>query len=289
MKKLKLVVFKTISMPTNGFLPAKIFGAFIIALIALNVVIVMADTFSDLSAQYGDLFIIIDYFTAVIFTVEYLLRIWTADLLYPDARRPRLKYLLSPSAIVDLIAILPLFIPAVAHVNLRVLRTIRLVRIFKLNRYSYAFATIVKVLKLKSRQLISSIISILILIFISSVLMYGFEHTAQPEVFSNAFSGIWWSVVTITTVGYGDIYPVTIAGKVCGAVIALLDVGFIAVPAGILSAGFVEQTERDEGVFSKTKESVPAQLRILFELKKENALTDEEFESAKADLLNKLK
>ncbi len=289
MGKLKKMVFKTISPSKDGFLPAKIFGAFIVALIALNIVVVTADTFSDISAEYGTLFLVIDYVTAVIFTIEYILRIWTADLLYPDAKHPRIKYFLSLWAIVDLIAIMPLFIPMVAHVNLRVLRSIRLVRVFKLNRYSHAFATIIKVFKLKSRQLISSVISIFILIFISSVIMYGVEHVEQPEVFSNAFSGIWWSVVTITTVGYGDIYPITVAGKICGAVIALLDVGFIAVPAGIISAGFVEQFERDEGFIGKGKDSVPEQLRLLFELKKENALTDEEFDKAKTELLKKLK
>ena len=113
----------------------------------------------------------------------------------------------------------------------------------KFNRYTSAFGVIAEVFKRKSAQLISSVVVVGLLMIISSVLMYNVEHPVQPDIFKNAFSGLWWSVATFTTVGYGDIYPVTALGKVLSSVIALLGIGLVAVPTGIISAGFIELTE----------------------------------------------
>jgi voltage-gated potassium channel len=146
-------------------------------------------------------------------------------------------------AIVDLLAILPFYLPFIIPIDLRVLRAIRLfrlLRLLKVNRYTNALSDVGNVLKRKATQLLSSMFVVLILMVIASILMYSIENEAQPAIFENAFSGLWWSIATLTTVGYGDIYPVTIAGKILGAVIALLGIGLVAVPTGIISAGFME-------------------------------------------------
>jgi len=174
------------------------------------------------------------------------MRIWTAPLKYAGMRplSATAKHALSFMAIVDLLAILPFYLPFIFPIDLRVLRMIRLLRLLrllKMNRYTTALSAIAAVFRRKAAQLISSMFVASLLIVISSVLMYTVENPVQPAIFRNAFSGLWWAVATFTTVGYGDIYPVTAAGRVIGAIIALLGIGLVAVPTGIISAGFVEQ------------------------------------------------
>lgn len=290
MSKFKKQVFRIISPDHDGYMPSKIFDISIIILILLNVVIVVADTFDNIPLGFSNIFSIIDIVSMIIFTVEYLLRLWTADLLYPDAKKPRLKYLFSASAVIDLLAILPFYIPFIIPIDLRVLRMLRLfrlIRIFKLNRYSDAFSAIGKVMKSKSHQLVSSIMIVLILMFISSVIMYGVEHEKQPDVFQNAFSGMWWAIATLTTVGYGDIYPITEIGKLLGAIIALLGIGIVAVPTGIISAGFVEQIDHMQDD-SSILADIPSQIKTLNELKTDHAITEDEYQKAKSELLDKL-
>ena len=120
------------------------------------------------------------------------------------------------------------------------LRIIRLFRVFKINRYTNALVSIAKVFKNKQSELLSSIFVVLLLMIVASVLMYGVENKAQPEVFRNAFDALWWALATLTTVGYGDIYPITVLGKILSAIIAILGIGLVAVPTGIISAGFME-------------------------------------------------
>ena len=217
----------------------------IVTLILINTVTIIAATFS-LSALKIRIFLIIEIVSVIIFSVEYILRLWTADLLYPE-KKPfiaHIKFFFSP--IVDLLAILPFYIPFLLPIDLRILRLIRLLRLFrlfKMNRYTSGLSSIGNVLKKKSDQLVSSIFVVFLLMIISSVIMYYFENPVQPDVFSNAFSGLWWAISTFTTVGYGDIYPLTIAGKIFSAIIALLGIGLVAVPTGIISAGFMENIE----------------------------------------------
>lgn len=126
------------------------------------------------------------------------------------------------------------------------LRIIRLFRVFKINRYTNALVSIVKVFKNKQSELLSSIFVVLLLMIVASVLMYGVENKAQPEVFRNAFDALWWALATLTTVGYGDIYPITVLGKILSAVIAILGIGLVAVPTGIISAGFMENMNKSQ-------------------------------------------
>ena len=242
MKSIKNKIFKIIQPADNSSIISKMFDLVIVTLILINTVTIIAATFS-LSALKIRIFLIIEIVSVIIFSVEYILRLWTADLLYHEK-----KLFFSPMAIVDLLAILPFYIPFLLPIDLRILRLIRLLRLFrlfKMNRYTSGLSSIGNVLKKKSDQLVSSIFVVFLLMIISSVIMYYFENPVQPDVFSNAFSGLWWAISTFTTVGYGDIYPLTVAGKIFSAIIALLGIGLVAVPTGIISAGFMENIENN--------------------------------------------
>ncbi|MGN0571690.1 MAG: ion transporter [Candidatus Fimenecus sp.] len=250
MKKIKRRTFEIIQAANNHDVPSRIFDIGILILIIINVILVIAETF-DISPTTEKVFYYIETVSVIIFTIEYLCRVWTADLLYPNLNgfRSRLKYIFSFIALIDLFAILPFYIPFIIPVDLRVLRMLRIIRlfrIFKLNRYTTALTTIAEVFRKKKNQLISSIFVVLLLMIVASVLMYNIESKAQPEVFDNAFSALWWSVATLTTVGYGDIYPITAMGKVLSAIIALLGIGLVAVPTGIISSGFMETIDHQE-------------------------------------------
>lgn len=181
--------------------------------------------------------------TVLFFTVDYVLRIWTADYIYEQKFTPakaRLKFIFSPTGIVDFLSCIPYFLPFTGDF-LRIFRIIRILRVFRVHRYSDPLHVIGSVVIRKKGQLLSSIFIVLVLIIASSLLMYALEHEAQPEAFANAFSGFWWAVNTLLTVGYGDVVPITFVGKICGTILTFLGVGMVAIPTGILSAGFMEQ------------------------------------------------
>ncbi len=217
------------------------FDYFIAVVIVSNIAATFLDTFSELS-DFSGIFTVIDGVTVSIFCVEYLMRIWTADLLYPENNpvMARVRFLLSFDGIVDLLTILPFFFLS-GFIVFRMLRVVRILRLFRINSQYDSFNVIKTVLIEKRNQIASSVFIIIVLMLASSLGIYSAEHSAQPEVFSNAFSGIWWSVSTLLTVGYGDIYPVTVVGKIMAIFIAFLGVGVVAIPTGIISAGFVEQ------------------------------------------------
>ncbi len=205
-------------------------------------------TFERMRADCGWLLLTIEYITAVFFALDYLLHLWTADCRYPDLSRPRslLRYVTSFTGLVDLFSFLPYFIPVLpaGAVAFRLIRIIRIFRLFRINRYYDSLMVIWDVIYSKRQQLISSVTIILILMIAASLCMYSLEHDAQPDKFKNALSGIWWAASTLLTVGYGDIVPITTAGKIFGIVITFLGVGMVAIPTGIISAGFVDQYSR---------------------------------------------
>lgn len=249
-KRVKNGIFNILHSEKNQNKAAKIFDLFIIGLIIINLIMVIADTFT-LPDKLSNIMSYLETFSVIIFSIEYILRVWTADLVYPDSKpaKARIKYILSFMALIDLVAILPFYIPFLIKIDLRALRalrTVRLLRIFKMNRYTKALSTIADVFRRKASQLQSSVFVVSLLMIISSVLMYQAEHSAQPGVFKNAFSGIWWAVATFTTVGYGDIYPVTVTGKILSAIIAMLGIALVAVPTGIITAGFMEQMKEKD-------------------------------------------
>lgn len=241
------MIFQTISSPDVPTTASRIFDLCIIFLIVLDVIVVVAETF-QLPEWLSLVTCYVELFSVIIFTIEYLLRIYVADLLYPELSpfRARLRYMRSFMAIVDLLSILPFYSAYLIPVDLRILRTFRVgrgLRFLKLNRYTSALNLIGDVFKRKKAQLLSSMGVVFVVMLVASVIMYHIENEAQPEVFDNALSALWWAIITITTVGYGDVYPVTVMGKVLGAVIALLGIGLVAVPTGIIASGFSETLE----------------------------------------------
>ncbi len=234
-------IFDIIQIGNKSDFVSRFFDVFIATVIILNIVVMFLETFQELQA-YFDLFYWIEVVTVSIFVVEYLLRIWTADLLYPDKNRLRAigRFLVSYDGIIDLLTILPFFFLD-GFVVFRMLRVVRIFHLFRINSKYDSFNVIKNVIYDKKNQIFSSIFIILILMLASSLGVYSAEHEAQPEVFKNAFSGMWWAVSTLLTVGYGDIYPVTIWGQIMGILTAFFGVGVVAIPTGIISAGFVEQ------------------------------------------------
>lgn len=244
MKKLKSLIYNLIRDDDENNLASNIFDGVIITLIIINVITIIADTFNP-PPVVSEVFHCVEVVSVIIFSVEYVLRVWTSDLIRPDINpwKARLKYVFSPMALIDFVAIAPFYIPFIVSIDLRILRMLRIVRlfrVFKVNRYTHAMSTIGAVLKQKKSQLLSSIVIVFLLMVMAAVLMYNIESEAQPEAFSNAFDALWWAVATLTTVGYGDIYPVTVLGKLLSAVIALLGIGLVAIPTGIISSGFME-------------------------------------------------
>ena len=244
MNNKKKRIFDIIQIGYAGDVASRTFDIAITAAIIINLFIAIFDTFEQ-SIPYQPVLDVIEWITVIGFTIEYILRVWTAEYLYPNKCTgiARIKYIFSGSGIVDLLSFLPNYLPVffpAGAVAFRMFRVI-ILRIFRVNSYYDALNVITEVIRRKRDQILSSVFIIVMLIIASSLCMYSLEHEAQPEVFKNAFSGIWWSVSTLLTVGYGDIYPVTVLGKMFSIIITFLGVGMVAIPTGILSAGFVEQ------------------------------------------------
>ncbi len=237
-------IFDIIQIGNKHDLPSRLFDYGITLVIMVNLLITFVLTFSLPDSTLA-LLQVIERITMILFTMEYGLRLWTADYLYPGKSRAKAiwRFMVSFYGVIDLLTILPYWLPMETIYGMGVFRIIRVVRIFhlfKVNSQSDAYNVIVSVLREKSRQLASSISIIAILMLSASFLMYSVEHNAQPDVFDNAFSGLWWAVSSVLTVGYGDIYPVTILGRLLAILICILGVMITAIPTGILSAGFSE-------------------------------------------------
>ncbi len=220
------------------------FGITFVIVVAL--VVAVLDTYSEAYSRYGDLLNGIEAVTSVLFLIDYILRIIASPDIYPRATEGRsvLAYIGSFAGVVDLLSFLPFFFPVYfpnGAISFRVFRIARIFRLFRINAYYDSLNAITEVLSRKKQQLLSSVFVILVLMLASSLCMYSVEHDAQPEIFRNAFSGIWWAASTLLTVGYGDIYPITTIGRILGIAITFLGVGMVAIPTGIISAGFVEQ------------------------------------------------
>ena len=247
--------------------------------ICANILVTFLQTFDELTFLFPA-FHVIEVITILIFCVEYILRIWTADYLYPDKNefRSRLRFLISFDGIIDLLTILPFFFLS-GMVIFRMLRVARIFHLFRLNARYDSFNVITTVLYEKRNQIISSVFIVMILMLASSLCMYSVEHDSQPEVFRNAFSGIWWSMSTLLTVGYGDIYPITTLGRIMAICIAYLGVGAVAIPTGIISAGFVEQYQRKSSL-SNIKEADIHEIAEIFVDKRFAGKSVEEMEAA---------
>ena len=228
----------------------KFINVFIIALIILNVMAVMLETVPYLHDDLIEkqIFHYFEQVSVIIFTVEYILRVWSSnhEEKYKHSFWGRLKYMVSPGAIIDLLAILPFYLHAIIGFDLRVLRMLRLLRFFRLFRltaYMKSAQIIVNIFRKRINELMLSLVLVIFLIIFASCVLYFAEHL-HPEnkyKFTSIPATIWWSVVTLTTTGYGDMYPMTQIGKIMAGIIMLTGVAFFALPAGIITAGFLEE------------------------------------------------
>ncbi len=247
MKTLKKTVYEMIEEAEPGNRPSEIFDVFLITLIALNVVALIVGTVEEIHRISPGAFYLFEVISVGVFTVEFSLRVWTCteNPRYAHPVKGRLQYLVSPLALIDLLAVLPVYLVFFVNLHgldLRFLRVVRLLaRIVRLSRYFSSLSTLGKVVHTKQGELAAVVSVLFLLLVMTSSLMFFAEHEAQPEEFASIPRAMWWSIITLTTVGYGDVFPVTAAGRVLAGIIAIVGIGLFALPAGILGSGYMEE------------------------------------------------
>lgn len=224
---------------------SRYFNVAMLALILLNVIAAIFETDATLNSSYKNIFDIFEAISIGLFTLEYIFRIWscTEDPKYPNPISGRLRFMQTPSMLIDLAAILPFYVP-LWGIDLRMIRVVRLFRLFrlmKMGRYIKSLSIIQNVIRSKKEELGITILAGMVLLVVASSLLYFVESDAQPDVFGSIPDAMWWGVVTLTTVGYGDVYPITTFGKIAGAIISVLGIGLFALPAGIIASGFASE------------------------------------------------
>ncbi|RME92509.1 MAG: ion transporter [Verrucomicrobia bacterium] len=243
-------IWEILQVAKPGDFPSRVFDITILSLIVLNVLAVVLESVPGIARQWASSLDAFETGSLLVFTAEYAARLWscTADPRYASPWRGRLRLARQPMLLVDLLAILPFYLPflGVDLRTLRALRLFRILRIAKMGRYYSSLALIGRVVRSKKEELIMATALTLILLLFSSTLLYYCENPVQPEVFSSIPAAMWWAVATLTTVGYGDMYPVTPMGKLCAGAIAVLGIGLFALPAGILGSGFVEEIQKQK-------------------------------------------
>ncbi|MCF7569038.1 ion transporter [Sabulilitoribacter arenilitoris] len=218
---------------------SRYFAFFIQALILLSVITFSIETIPNLKPQTKVILQFIEWFSVIVFTLEYMLRIYVAD------SKP--KFVFSFFGIIDFLAILPFYLSfGVDLRSLRALRFLRLFRILKLVRYNKAMNHFTSAIKSAKEEILLFIFITLILIYFSAVGIYYFENQAQPEHFSSIFDSLWWAIITLTTVGYGDVYPITVGGKVFTFFILMIGLGIVAIPTGIISSALTKSVDKKE-------------------------------------------
>lgn len=237
-------LYLILSPDEKGGIIEKIFEFVLVSTIILNILLIVVDSIPSVHVPYASLFSGFETFSLIFFTIEYLARVYSIveNPKYAQPVRGRLKYLRQPIAIVDLLAILPFYFKFMT-IDLRFLRIFRLMalfRMFKIARYLHALTIFQRVLRDRKEQLVLSFIFILFILIVISFVMFYVENAAQPDKFSSIPETMWWGIATLTTVGYGDVVPITSLGKFLGGIFAIAGVGLLALPAGILSSGFFE-------------------------------------------------
>jgi voltage-gated potassium channel len=243
---MKQKIYNLVEKGAHGSKINLIFDYFILTLIVLNVTAVAIDTLTGLNAGFLQLLRIFEIFSIIIFTIEFLMRLYVSDITHPASNKfySVLKFIFSPFGLIDLLAILPFYIPFIIKTDLRFLRILRLIRffrIFKISRYNSTLKLIWDVIKEKKAELQMTFFIAFLILLVSAFLMYHVEGPVQPDKFTNIFSSLWWAIATLTTVGYGDIAPITTLGKIISGIVAILGIGLIALPTGIISSGFVSK------------------------------------------------
>ena len=240
---------------SKGSLPGRAFDGVVMVAILIGTVIGVLATEPNLD-DWGPSFVVIEGILVLLFTAEYGLRVWVSPLhpkgLYRDGVRGRLRYCVTPMALIDLIAIIPGLLTLFADTSTEIMLLLRCIRLLKLLRFFSAFDTLIVVVRNERKPLMAAIVLMLILLVIISSVAFLIERDAQPEAFGSVPRAMWWGIVTLATVGYGDVVPQTILGRVMGSVVVLLGMGMFALPAGIIATGFAEEMRRRNFVVSWT-------------------------------------
>ena len=247
-------LYRLLEIEGDSTLLSTLLNTAILLLILVNVIAVILESVQSFQQRYDYWFRLLEQFSIAVFTVEYLARLWvcTENSVYGNGIRGRLRYLLSPMALIDLIAILPYYLDVFLDVDTRILRVLRLLRVFKLSRHFAVLGVLGNVLRNEAKALASAIFVMLILIVLSSAGIYVVERHSQPEVFGSIPSAMWWATVTLTTVGYGDVVPMTVAGRLFGVLVTVLGVGMAALPAGIIASGFTSELAKRRESYEMT-------------------------------------
>jgi len=241
-------------------------------LIMTNVVAVILASDRAIYLELQVFFDNFELFSIIVFSMEYLVRTWICveNPRYRSSVTGRLRYMVSPMAIVDLVAVLPFYLGIIFNIDTRFLRVLRLFRIFKLSRHFSAMSVLLTVIKNELATLVSAIFIMLVLVVLASAGMFLVERDIQPETFGTIPRAMWWATITLTTVGYGDVIPISAAGKILGIFITILGVGMAALPAGIIASGFTREV-------NKRRENYRSLVR--------DALTDGVLDNAERNLL----
>ena len=233
-----------------GDTESRVFDVLILTLIFLNVIAVILGSVQSIQERWNAFLDAFETVSVLVFTIEYVSRLWscTADPRFIGPIRGRLQFAVKAMAIIDLLAILPFYLPflGIDLRSLRVLRLLRILRVAKVGRYYSSLNLIKHVFYTKKEELVLTSAMMGLLLVVSSSLLYYCENAVQPDAFSSIPATMWWSVATLTTVGYGDMYPVTLLGKFLASTIAILGIGMFALPTGILGAGFVEAIQKQK-------------------------------------------
>lgn len=245
-------IYEIIEIGHGDSRASRIFDGLIVGLILANIAAFVAETVPALSSAYGAYFWAFEVFSVAVFSFEYGLRLWTAVEVPFLKRLPpwkaRLKLALRPALLIDLIAILPFFLGMFFSIDLRVLRALRLLRFFKLSRYSPAMHTLLRVLVNEQRALIGAGLLLLTVVLFASTGIYYLEGQVQPDKFGSVPDAAWWAIATLTTVGYGDVAPMTPLGKFFGSFVMVTGLCILALPVAIISAGFAQELGRRDFV-----------------------------------------
>jgi voltage-gated potassium channel len=241
--------FDVLERADDGDRLSQLLDLCLISLILLSATAIILESIEPIYAAYQSWFFYFETFTVGVFSIEYLLRLWCCVEAAPTgekAWRYRLRYMRSGAALIDLAAIFPFYLMlfGAGGLDMRFLRMFRLLRVLKLTRYSAALNILGQALKENARPLAAAFFILLMVMLVAATGMYHFEREAQPEAFSSIPAAMWWAFATLTTVGYGDITPITAGGRVFGALITVLGLGMVALPTGILASAYTEQLRR---------------------------------------------
>ena len=229
---------------------------FLITLIILNIVAVVLETVDSIYYVYKLYFIIFERVSTFIFLIEYIMRVWVSIEQNSSKKKlskvvVRLKYMTTWPAIIDLLAVLSGLLPMIFEIDLRILRALRMLRLLKFSRYFKVMNLLLGVLKEERQSFLAAMFLLTIAMLIASTGIYIFEKDAQPDKFGSIPEAMWWAVATLTTVGYGDVTPITAMGKIFGALITIIGIGTVALPSGILASGFSDQLKRRKNTYEK--------------------------------------